>query len=87
MSYGSWGASTVKWTSLDPCLVVSESDSILYTNFKSCEKKITCILKTCWSTKPSNLIYDDKINSKKSLHILEDGASGVQVGDIEQVIV
>ena len=25
--------------------------------------------------------------SKESLHILEDGASGVQVGDIEQVIV
>ena len=25
--------------------------------------------------------------SKKSLYILEDGASGVQVGDIEQVIV
>ena len=24
---------------------------------------------------------------KKSLHVLEDGASGVQVGDIEQVIV
>ena len=24
---------------------------------------------------------------RKSLHILEDGASGVQVGDIEQVIV
>ena len=26
-------------------------------------------------------------NSKKSVHILEDGTSGVQVGDIEQVIV
>ena len=26
-----------------------------------------------------------KKNSKKSLHILDDGASGVQVGDIEQV--
>ena len=25
--------------------------------------------------------------SKKSLHILEDNASGVQVGDMEQVIV
>ena len=31
--------------------------------------------------------YDDKKDSKKSLHILEDGASGVQVDDIEQVIV
>ena len=32
-------------------------------------------------------IYDDKNNSKKSLHILEDGVSGVQVGDIEQVTI
>jgi hypothetical protein len=31
--------------------------------------------------------YDDKRISKKSLHILEDSASGVQVGDIEQMIV
>ena len=28
-----------------------------------------------------------KKHSKKSLHVLEDGACGVQVGDIEQVIV
>jgi hypothetical protein len=26
-----------------------------------------------------------KINFKKSLHILEDSASGVQVGDVEQM--
>ena len=35
----------------------------------------------------SQEIYDDKLNSKKSLYILEDGASGVQVGDIKHVIV
>ena len=35
----------------------------------------------------SQAIYDDQKNSNRSLHILEDGASGVQVGDIEQVIV
>ena len=35
----------------------------------------------------SQAVFDDKNNSKKSLHILEDGASGVQVGNIEQVIV
>jgi hypothetical protein len=29
-------------------------------------------------------MYIDPKNIKKSLHILEDGASGVQVGDIEQ---
>ena len=35
----------------------------------------------------SQASYDDKNNFNKSVHILEDGASGVQVGDIEQVIV
>ena len=30
--------------------------------------------------------YDDKKNSNKGLHILEDSASGVQVGDIGQEI-
>ena len=28
--------------------------------------------------------YDDNYNSKKNLNIVEDGANGVQVGDIEQ---
>jgi hypothetical protein len=32
-------------------------------------------------------MYDNKNNSKKRLHILEAGASGVQVGNIEQVTV
>ena len=35
----------------------------------------------------SQAIYDDNFLFKKSLHILEDGASGVQAGDIEQMIV
>ena len=35
----------------------------------------------------SQAIYDDNNNSKKNLHILEDGASGVQVGDIEQATI
>jgi len=37
------------------------------------------------STKPSNLWWQTN-NSKKILHILEVGASGVEVADIEQVI-
>ena len=49
------------------------------------KKNIIDILKTYWSTKPSKLWWQK--NSKKSLCILEDGASGVQVGHIEQVIV
>jgi hypothetical protein len=42
------GASTVKWTTPDPCLMFSESDSKLNTNFEFCEeKKIINILETC----------------------------------------
>ena len=33
----------------------------------------------------SRAIYDDKKSSKKNLHILEHGASGVQVGDMKEV--
>ena len=49
------------------------------------KKKIIYIEKTYRSTKPIKLWWQN--NSKKSPHILEDGASDVQVGDIEQVIV
>ena len=66
------GASTVMWTTPDPCLMLSESDSIFYTNFEFCEKKIIDILKIYQSTKKA--VWDDK-KSKKYLHILEDGAS------------
>ena len=45
------------------------------------------ILKTYWFTKPSQAILDDKNNSKKFLYILEDVASGVQVGDTKQVTI
>ena len=48
----------------------------LYITFEFCEgKKFIDILKTYWSKKLSNLTYDDKNNSKKSLQNLEDGAS------------
>ena len=49
------------------------------------KKEIIDILKAYWSTKPNN--HDNKNKSQESLHVLEDGASGVQVGDIKQVIV
>ena len=32
------GASTVKWTTPDPCLAFRESVSKLYTNFEFCEE-------------------------------------------------
>ena len=42
--------------------------------------------KTSESTKPSNLC-SQKDNFKQCISIVEDGASGEQVGDIEKVIV
>ena len=69
----------VKWTTLGPCTCLSESDSKLHTNFECCEKKIVNNFWKYWSTKPSNLCWQN--NLKKSPHILEYGASG----DIEQV--
>jgi hypothetical protein len=79
------GASTVKWTVYDPCLVFNESESKLYTNFDSCEEKFINILKHIDLQSQSNLWWLK--NSKKSLHILDDGTSGVQASDIEQVVV
>lgn len=34
------GASIVKWTTLDPCLGSSQSDSKLYSNLELCEEKV-----------------------------------------------
>ena len=80
------GASMVKWTTPDPYLSASESDSKLYTIFEFCEENSHKHFENILIYK-RQAIYDDKNNSKKSLHTLEDCASGVQVGDIEQVIV
>ena len=52
------GASTVKWTTLDPCLGSRESDSKQRTNFEFCEENFYKLLKTYRFTDPS--IYDDK---------------------------
>ena len=80
------GACTVEWTTPIPWILgSSENGSRLYIDFKCCDGKIINILKTHRSTKPNNYIY--KTNFKNNLHILEDGASVVQVGGIEQVIV
>ena len=76
-------ANTVKWTTHDPCLVLQFVKVIqnytLPLNFV--KKKHRHIDLQCQA------IYDDKKNPEKSLHIWEDVARGVQVGDIEQVIV
>ena len=66
----------VKYTTPLPCIVLSESDSNLYTNFEFCEGKIITIENT--------LIYKAKQfvlgkNIKNSVHDLEDGGANVQV--------
>ena len=50
------GASTVKWTDLDPYLVLVESDSKLYTNFEFGERKKKTKKKTNKHVK-NTLIY------------------------------
>ena len=80
------GASTVKWTTLDPCSSLSKSYPKLYTNFEFYAIEILKHLEKYESTKTSNLC-SQKNNIKQCIFILEDGASGEQVGDIEKIIV
>ena len=80
------GVSTVKWTTPYPCLVFSEGDLKLYTNFEFCDDTNHRHLKNILIYK-ANETTMTKNSSKKTVHFLEDNASGVQVGDIEQVIV
>ena len=80
------GASMVKWIAPNRCLMLSESVSKLYTNLNLVVKKNHRHFRKHIDLQ-GQAIYDDKNNSKKSLHILTDDASGVQVGDVEQAIV
>jgi hypothetical protein len=73
-------ASMVKWIALDPYLVLRNSDSKLYTNFEFREENIHKHLKNI-------LIYKANRFMNFVLDILEHGASGVQVGDIEQTTI
>ena len=72
--------------------MLSESDSKLYTNFESCEGKYIIIYKLNKNKSidiskhidlQSQEMYDGKNIFKKSVHISQDGGSGVEVGDIE----
>jgi hypothetical protein len=69
------GASTVKWTALDPCSGLSESDPKQYTNFKFYEIKIHKHLENIWIYKAKQFMFT-KNNFKQRICILEDGASG-----------
>ena len=76
-----------EWRAPDSCLVLSESDSKLYTNCEFCEENNHRHSKNILIHK-SQAIYDDKNNSKKSLHIFRRRckwcASSVQVDNVEQ---
>ena len=48
--------------------------------------ELIIVLKTFWSTKCRAFYHGGKKFQEKSLHVLEDGASGVQLGDIKQVL-
>ena len=80
------GASTVKWTALDPCSGLSESDPKLYTNFEFYEIEIHEHLENIWIYKAKRFMFTN-LFFKQHVCILEDGASGEQVGDIEKKIV
>ena len=80
------GASTVKWTTLDSCSGLSESDPKLYTNFEFYKIEIHKHLENIWIYKAKQFIFT-KTNCKQHTSILEDSASGEKVCDIEHIIV
>ena len=57
-----YSVTTIKWTTLDPCTSLSESDSKQYTNFEFCD--------FFWVIQ-SQEIYVDKNNLKKKVYILQ----------------
>ena len=72
----------VKWTTFKPYIGLNENDSKLYTNFEFFKEFFYKQLK-------NTLIYNTKQfmstkKFKKSPHILEEGASDVQVGGINK---
>ena len=71
--------SMVKYTTSLTYIGFSGIDSKLYTNFEFCEGKNHKHLKNTLIYKRQT-IYVAKLNFKKSIHNLEDGASSVQVG-------
>ena len=79
------GASTVKWTSLDPSSGSSESELKQYTNSEFYEIDIHKHLENIWIHKAKQFMFT--IFFKQHIPILDDGASGEQVGDIEKIFI
>ena len=72
------GANTVKWTTIDPCIDLSGNYSKLDTSFEIYGKKNHKHLEYILIYK-ANLYWNFFL--VKNVHKLEDGASGVQLGD------
>ena len=58
-----------------------------YTNFEFHEIEIHKHLENIWIYKAKQLMLKKKNNFKQCIPIVEDGASGEQVGDIKNIIV
>ena len=58
------GASTVKWTTLDPCSCLSVSDPKLYTNFEIYEIEIHKHLENMWIHKAKQSMFIKTISNK-----------------------
>ena len=78
------GASTVKWTTHDPWLVLSESGSKLYTDFEFCKEENHRHYRNILIYKAKQFRMTKTIPRKVYIFY---GTSGVQLGDIEQAIV
>ena len=64
-----WGASTVKYTTLVPCIGLSENDLKLYTNFECCEGKFHKHLKITLIYKAKQFMLTIKIQEKSTYFI------------------
>ena len=60
------GPSAVKWTTPDPCLGSSESDSKLYTNFEFCEEKFHRHSKKHIELQVKQFMMEKKIHEKST---------------------
>ena len=54
------GASMVKWTTLDPCSGLSDSDSKLYTTFEFYEIDLHKHLENIWIDKAKQIMFTNK---------------------------
>lgn len=80
------GASTIKWTIMDPWIGLSDSHSTLYVDFEFLEVKNHEHQKKYQLTKPRKLYWQKKFQ-EKSTYYSKHAASGVQIGNFEQVTV